>query len=322
VIETFRHTGIRAEELMELTHLALISYRLPDTGELVPMLQIVPSKVNEERLLLVSPELASVLAAIISRLRAANGGTVPLVARYDPHERVTGPPLPHLFQRKTGHGWRSQVFSHGLIQRMLSDTLDRTGLRDNAGQPLHYTAHDFRRLFATDAVTGGLPVHIAARVLGHHNLTTTQSYLAVFQDELVRAYRAFLAKRRALRPEAEYRQPTDEEWREFQRHFELRKVELGTCGRPYGNSCQHEHACIRCPMLRIDPRARGRLTEIMQNLTARIEEARAYGWLGEVEGLQVSLAAAKDKLVQLNRAEHTATSCITNLGIPVIPASQ
>ena len=33
------------------------------------MLQIVPSKTNEERLLLVSPELASVLAAIITRLR-------------------------------------------------------------------------------------------------------------------------------------------------------------------------------------------------------------------------------------------------------------
>jgi integrase len=177
VIETFRHTGIRVEELMEITHLALISYRLPDTGELVPMLQIVPSKVNEERLLLVSPELASVLATVISRLRAANDGTVPRVARYDPHERVTGPPLPHLFQRKTGHGWRSQVFSYGLINRMLNDALTRTGLCDNAGQPLRYTAHDFRRLFATDAVTAGLPVHIAARVLGHHNLSTTQSYL-------------------------------------------------------------------------------------------------------------------------------------------------
>jgi hypothetical protein len=66
---------------MEITHLALISYRLPDTGELVPMLQIVPSKVNEERLLLVSPELASVLATVISRLGAANDGTVPRVAR-------------------------------------------------------------------------------------------------------------------------------------------------------------------------------------------------------------------------------------------------
>lgn len=140
----------------------------------------------------------------------------------------------------------------------------------------------------------------------------------MFQDELVRTYRAFLAKRRALRPEAEYRQPTEEEWREFQRHFELRKVELGTCGRPYGTPCQHEHACIRCPMLRIDPRARPRLAAIIQNLTARVEEARTYGWLGEAEGLHVSLAAAKDKLTHLDRTERATKPSTTNLGIPVI----
>ncbi len=49
------------------------------------------SKSNEERLLLVSPELASVLATIIKRLRDANGGKVPLISRYDSHERVTAP---------------------------------------------------------------------------------------------------------------------------------------------------------------------------------------------------------------------------------------
>ncbi|WP_328884163.1 NUDIX domain-containing protein [Streptomyces sp. NBC_00299] len=75
VIETLRHTGVRAEELTELTHLALVSYKLldqlPNKGEVVPLLQIVPSKSNEERLLLVSPELASVLATIIKCLRDA-----------------------------------------------------------------------------------------------------------------------------------------------------------------------------------------------------------------------------------------------------------
>ncbi len=33
IIETLRHTGVRVEELLELTHLALVSYRLPDSGE-------------------------------------------------------------------------------------------------------------------------------------------------------------------------------------------------------------------------------------------------------------------------------------------------
>ena len=34
---------------------------------------------------------------------------------------------------------------------------------------------------------------------------------------------------------------------EFEEHFDKRKVELGSCARPYGTPCQHEHACIRCP---------------------------------------------------------------------------
>jgi len=51
VVEVLRHTGIRIEELTELSHHSLIQYRLPTTGELIPLLQIVPSKTDTERLL-------------------------------------------------------------------------------------------------------------------------------------------------------------------------------------------------------------------------------------------------------------------------------
>jgi hypothetical protein len=48
----------------------------------VPLLQIAPSKTDAERLLVVSPDLADVLAAIITRL-AGPAGKIPLTARYD-----------------------------------------------------------------------------------------------------------------------------------------------------------------------------------------------------------------------------------------------
>ena len=44
VIEVLRLTGIRCEELLELAHHGITEYRLPTTGELVPLLQIAPSK--------------------------------------------------------------------------------------------------------------------------------------------------------------------------------------------------------------------------------------------------------------------------------------
>jgi hypothetical protein len=131
-----------------------------------------------------------------------------------------------------------------------------------------------------------------------------------------------LEKRRATRPAEEYREPTDDEWQEFQQHFHVRKVELGECGRPYGSSCQHEHACIRCPMLRVSPTQRPRLIEIIRNLGERITEARANGWLGEVQGLQVSLTDAKKKLISLDRSlertRNNQNQGPTDLGMPVI----
>lgn len=52
----------------------------------------------------------------------------------------------------------------------------------------------------------------------------------------------------------------------------------------------------------MDPCQKPRLIEIIQNLRERIREARGNGWLGEVEGLQVSLDAATAKLNSLSRA--------------------
>jgi hypothetical protein len=43
-VDILRLTGCRVEELLEISHHSLIQYRLPTTGETVPLLQIVPSK--------------------------------------------------------------------------------------------------------------------------------------------------------------------------------------------------------------------------------------------------------------------------------------
>lgn len=125
---------------------------------------------------------------------------------------------------------------------------------------------------------------------------------------------AFLARRRSLRPNEEYRAPTDEEWQEFLGHFERRRVSTGTCARAFGTACIHEHACVRCPMLWSDPTQRFRLIEIRDNLHARISEAEGEGWLGEIEGLRVSLAGAEDKIARID--QHRSNRTLVELGIP------
>lgn len=299
VVEVLRHTGVRIEELLELTHRSFVAYTLPTTGQVIPLLQVTPSKTDQERLLVVGPELAEVLSAIISRVRGG-GEQLPLVSRYDQRERLHSPCLPFLFQRPWG--LRQQILTPGRVKTLLDRTVALAGLTGTDRAPLRFTPHDFRRIFATEAVATGLPVHITAKLLGHQSLDTTQAYVAVYDQDVIDHHRAFIARRRSLRPSAEYREPTDAEWDEFLGHFERRKVELGVCGRAYGSPCQHEHACIRCPMLRPDPKQLGRLTEIIGNLDARLAEAHELGWLGEVEGLEASLGAARQKLTSMRRA--------------------
>jgi hypothetical protein len=67
-----------------------------------------------------------------------------------------------------------------------------------------------------------------------------------------------------------------------------------------------------------DPAQRDRLTDIRNNLTARIAEAEREGWLGEVEGLKISRACAEDKLAQIER--RTPKQTTIHLGIPTLGA--
>ena len=310
-VNVLRHTGIRIEELGELSHHSLIHYKLPATGELVPLLQIAPSKPTPNGSWSSVPNWPTCSAPIVCRVRDEHGA-VPLVAAYDYHERVWNPPMPLLFQRHFGGEHRP--IAGPAVRELISNALTGSGIIDASGKPLRFSPHDFRRILITDAIMHGMPPHIAQLVAGHRDINVTMGYKAVYPEEVINGHRAFIARRRALRPSEEYRTPTEEEWEEFLGHFERRKVSLGTCGRSYATPCIHEHSCIRCPLLRPDPAQRGRLAEVCGNLVSRIAEARREGWLGEVEGLKISLAAARGKLAHLD--ERASGSAAVQLGMP------
>jgi hypothetical protein len=98
VVEVLRHTGIRIEELLELTQLDPHDYdhRDPTVGKVL-LLHISPSKQDRERMVVVAPELAAVFAAMARRIRAAVASTdtaLPSLVAYDYAECVNSEPLP------------------------------------------------------------------------------------------------------------------------------------------------------------------------------------------------------------------------------------
>ncbi len=165
----------------------------------------------------------------------------------------------------------------------------------------------------TDVIRSGLPPHIAAKICGHAALDTTMGYAAIYPEDVISHHRAFIARRRTERPSEEYRELTATEWDEFLAHFELRKVALGICGRDYATPCQHENACVRCPLLLVDPAQMPRLQEIHANLVDRLQEARDQGWLGEVAAIETTMAAAQKLEAMRNRAAQPSTlACHTS----------
>ena len=201
---------------------------------------------------------------------------------------------------------------------MLNAALGRTGLTDAAGQPLIFTPHDFRRMFITDAIMTGLPPHIAQVIAGHRDINVTMGYKAIYPDEVI-------THTRRSSPAAGRPGPP--------RNTAPRRRGMGRIPRPlrtpqalrrelrpgFRTPCIHEHACIRCPMLWPDPAQRPRLAEIRDNLIARITEAEREGWLGEIEGLQISLAGPNHKLAQIDRRSSGRQP--VDLGFPVITAA-
>ncbi|MEV0804705.1 site-specific integrase [Kribbella sp. NPDC050281] len=310
-VETLRHTGLRIEELLELSQLSIRQYERPN-GELIGLLVVAPSKTDRERVIPMSAELFHVIAAVIGRHTTA-GQSIRVVRRWDPHERVWSAPMPFLFQRPL---ISAGAMSFQSVREAITRQCEQIAATNPAFTGVRFTPHDFRRLFATELVNNGLPIHIGAKLLGHLDLATTQGYVAVFEEDTVRHYQDFLARRRARRPADEYGPVEANEWSEFEEHFDKRKVELGNCDRPYGSPCQHEHACIRCPMLRVNPAMLPRLKELETDLQARRGRASAEGWLGEIEGIDLTLRLLHEKQAAAERLTTSGTSTVVDLGMP------
>lgn len=72
---------------------------------------------------------------------------------------------------------------------------------------------------------------------------------------------------------------------------------------------------LRCPMLAINPKMLPRLDEIEDDLLARRARAEHEAWIGEVEGIDITLTYLRQKRDETERLARIAP---VDLGMPVI----
>ncbi|HEY9372175.1 recombinase [Streptomyces sp.] len=67
----------------------------------------------------------------------------------------------------------------------------------------------------------------------------------------------------------------------------------------------------------MNPKMLPRLDELEEDLEARRQQAKSEGWLGEIEGIDLTLQFLPEKRKQAQRAEQP--SGVVTLGIPAVP---
>ena len=231
-----RLTGIRCEELLELTHHGITEYRLPATGELVPLLQIAPSKTDTERLLLVSPELADV--------SVGDHQPAPRPRRRRPADRLLRRPGTGLEpcdaaavsavhrQREPGiHPQRDPQAAHRRARR---DRPDRRHRRPAHVLPARLPKNLRDRRHHERPAAPHRPGHLRAQDDRHHDRPSTPPRRSRPTGRSSPAAAPPGPARSTVLPPTKNGTPSSPTSRSG-------KVSVGTCARAFASPCVHEH---------------------------------------------------------------------------------
>ena len=228
-------TGLRANDACSLPFNPLI---YDSTGS--PCLKYYNAKMAAEQLVPLSQRGADAIGAQQNHLRTLwPSGCSRL--------------FPSTFANPDG----DRSFEYGTFGHRLITWQKTIGVRNEAGQPVTVTAHQFRHTLGTRLINTGVPQHVVQKMLGHASPQMTARY-AILHESTVRA--AFdeyqqnrvnvAGQRLAFDPDAP---AADAEWIKHNLARVQASLPNGYCGRPPQQDCPHPNACLTCPDFQTTP---------------------------------------------------------------------
>jgi integrase len=164
--------------------------------------------------------------------------------------RWPGRTVPVLFPRTTANITGSHPVAGGSYRGALYRWLGDCDVRDELGQPLHLTPHQWRHTLGTRLINRDVPQHVVQKILDHDSPDMTAHY-ARLSDKTVRAQwekaRKVGAEGQAVQVRADG--PLgDAAWTGQQLSRATQALPNGYCQLPAVKSCPHANACLTCPM--------------------------------------------------------------------------
>ena len=160
-----------------------------------------------------------------------------------------------LFPRPRANISGNLPLADGTYRRMLGRWLATCEIRDEHGQPVHLTPHQWRHTFACRLINQDVPQEVV-RVLLDHDSHKMTSHYAKITDQTVRRHWEQATKvningeRVALDPDGLLDQA---QWAKTRYGMATQTLSNGYCGLPIQKSCPHANACLTCPVFITGP---------------------------------------------------------------------
>jgi integrase len=232
-----------------------------------PYLRYYNHKMKREALVPIDDELERLIIGHRSQLDARlPGGPVLFPRVHDPQARQ---PMHSNTYRRSLHRW-----------------LKHCDIRDEYGQPVHLTPHQWRHTFGTRLINRDVPQEVVRRILDHDSHRMTARYATLSDTTIRRHWEA--ARKVNIKGETVTLDPAgplaEAAWAKQRVGRATQALPNGYCGLPVVKTCPHANACLTCPMFvttpEFLPQHRHHRQQILQIITAA--EARGQQRLAEM----------------------------------------
>jgi len=193
---------------------------------------------------------------------------------------------PRLFPKLTDNPGGQRPVGDDAYRKALHRWLERCDIRDEHGQPVHLTPHQWRHTLGTQMINRDVPQEVVRRILDHDSHRMTGRYAQLSDTTIRRHWEA--ARKVNINGQTVTLDPdgplAEAAWASQRIGHATQALPNGYCGLPAVRTCPHANACLTCPMFvttaEFLPQHREHHRQVLQIISAA--EARGQDRLAEM----------------------------------------